>query len=258
MFEIDKNSFGEFVAERRKAKGYTQKDLADKLFVSDKAVSKWERGISMPDISLLVPLADILEVSVTELLEGRKLDRTSEMNTEHVETLVKKALTLSEDTPEKQKERQKRNAVIFFSCALFTALEICVGTWSSSKIGVDAFFENFLILEALSFGFGIYLWLFIKERLPVYYDENNINTYSDGVFRMHVPGVHFNNSNWPHVVKYLRNWSLITMLTVPMIYLLLLIVIPNIENCHGIQMRVLILYLAGLFVPIYIVGKKYE
>lgn len=48
------------------------------------------------------------------------------------------------------------------------------------------------------------------------------------------------------------------MLTVPMIYLLLLIVIPNIENCHGIQMCVLILYLAGLFVPIYIVGKKYE
>ena len=44
MFEIDKNSLGEFVAERRKAKGYTQKDLADKLFVSDKAVSKWERG----------------------------------------------------------------------------------------------------------------------------------------------------------------------------------------------------------------------
>ena len=44
MFEIDKNSFGEFVAERRKAKVYTQKDLADKLFVSDKAVSKWERG----------------------------------------------------------------------------------------------------------------------------------------------------------------------------------------------------------------------
>ena len=46
MFEIDKEAFGAFLAEQRKAKGYTQKTLAEKLFVSDKAVSKWERGVS--------------------------------------------------------------------------------------------------------------------------------------------------------------------------------------------------------------------
>ena len=71
MFEMDKTSFGKFLAEQRKSKGYTQKMLAEKLYVSDKAVSKWERGLSMPDISLLIPLSAILEVSVTELLEGR-------------------------------------------------------------------------------------------------------------------------------------------------------------------------------------------
>ena len=68
MFEINKNTFGEFLAAQRKEKGYTQKELAARLFVSDKAVSKWERGLSMPDISLLMPLADILDVTVTELL----------------------------------------------------------------------------------------------------------------------------------------------------------------------------------------------
>ena len=74
MFEINKSAFGTFLTERRKEKGYTQKELAAKLFISDKAVSKWERALSMPDISLLIPLAEILDVSVTELLEGRKLD----------------------------------------------------------------------------------------------------------------------------------------------------------------------------------------
>ena len=66
MFEIDKKTFGIFLAEQRKAKGFTQRELAEKLFISDKAVSKWERGLSMPDISLLVPLAELLDVSVTE------------------------------------------------------------------------------------------------------------------------------------------------------------------------------------------------
>ena len=127
MFEIDKAAFGAFLAEQRKAKGYTQKELAEKLFISDKAVSKWERGLSMPDISLLVPLAEILDVSVTELLQGKKLDRASEMKPEQVENIVKKALALSEDTPEKTGVRKKRNALILGACALAAAAELAVG-----------------------------------------------------------------------------------------------------------------------------------
>ena len=46
MYEIDKSKFGAFVAQLRKEKGYTQKELAEKLFISDKAVSKWETGVS--------------------------------------------------------------------------------------------------------------------------------------------------------------------------------------------------------------------
>ena len=51
MFRIDNQKFGAFVAELRREKGMTQKELAERLFVSDKAVSKWERGLSLPDIS---------------------------------------------------------------------------------------------------------------------------------------------------------------------------------------------------------------
>ena len=59
MFEIDKQRFGKFVAELRKEKGVTQKELAKELFISDKAISKWETGVSIPDTALLVPLAKL-------------------------------------------------------------------------------------------------------------------------------------------------------------------------------------------------------
>lgn len=70
---MDNNKTGRFIAERRKELGYNQKDLAEKLNVTDKAVSKWETGRSAPDVSMLIPLADTLGVSVTELLNGEKI-----------------------------------------------------------------------------------------------------------------------------------------------------------------------------------------
>ena len=70
--QISNEKFGLFVTELRKKKNLTQKDLAEKLYVSDKTVSKWERGLSMPNVVLLIPIADILDVTVTELLRGEK------------------------------------------------------------------------------------------------------------------------------------------------------------------------------------------
>lgn len=258
MFEIDKEAFGTFLSEQRKAKGFTQKMLAEKLFVSDKAVSKWERGLSMPDISLLIPLADILEVSVTELLEGRKLDHTSEMDTDQVEVLVKKALSLSEDSPEKDTTRLKKHAAVFGCYIVVVLLELVLGIYALSRTGIDRLSSSLLILEVMSICFGIYFWFFMKDRLPAYYDENKIHFFSDGIFRMHVAGVHFNNSNWPHIVKALRAWTVITMVTVPLFCLLLSAPASGFWWSFMIQNVVLVLYLAGMFVPMYVIGKKYE
>ena len=63
---------GAFIRDRRLQLGMTQQQLADKLNVTDKAVSKWERSVSCPDITILRELADALEVSVTELLAGER------------------------------------------------------------------------------------------------------------------------------------------------------------------------------------------
>ena len=65
---------GRFIAERRKKANLTQMQLADKLGITDKAISKWERGIAMPDTSIMLELCDILCISVNELLSGEKIN----------------------------------------------------------------------------------------------------------------------------------------------------------------------------------------
>ena len=67
---MDAKRIGDYIAQKRKEVKLSQKDLAELLHITDKAISKWERGLSFPDISLLIPLADILKVSLYDLLTG--------------------------------------------------------------------------------------------------------------------------------------------------------------------------------------------
>ena len=69
---MDNEKVGKFILELRKSRQMTQKELAERLNISDKAVSKWERGLSYPDIELLSPLSDILGITTTELLNGER------------------------------------------------------------------------------------------------------------------------------------------------------------------------------------------
>ena len=71
---MDQIKIGRFIAERRKKAGLTQMQLAEKLGITDKAISKWERGIAMPDTSIMLKLCDVLGISVNELLSGEKID----------------------------------------------------------------------------------------------------------------------------------------------------------------------------------------
>ena len=70
---MDQIKIGKFIAEERKAKKYTQRELADKLSISDKTISKWETGNGFPEVSLLLPLCNELEITVNELLSGERL-----------------------------------------------------------------------------------------------------------------------------------------------------------------------------------------
>ena len=71
---MDQLKIGKFIAECRKQKGLTQMQLSEKLGITDKAISKWERGISMPDVSIMLEVCGILGISVNELLSGEKIN----------------------------------------------------------------------------------------------------------------------------------------------------------------------------------------
>ena len=73
---MDQKQIGKFIAERRRAQNLTQRQLADALSISDKTISKWECGNGLPEVSLMLPLCEKLDINVNELLSGECLSET--------------------------------------------------------------------------------------------------------------------------------------------------------------------------------------
>ena len=72
---MDQIRIGKFIAETRKSKNLTQRQLADALCISDKTISKWECGKGLPEASLMLPLCNALEITVNDLLSGEKVSK---------------------------------------------------------------------------------------------------------------------------------------------------------------------------------------
>ncbi len=91
---MNPEKIGKFIAECRKEKNLTQEQLASKLGITKNAVSKWERGLSLMDMSLLQPLSNILNVSINEILAGEKIDNKNieKVSNENILNLTKKEL----------------------------------------------------------------------------------------------------------------------------------------------------------------------
>lgn len=254
MQELDKEKCGAFIAQLRKQKGMTQKQLAQELMLSDKAISKWERGLSMPDISVLIPLSKILNITTTELLCGERMEAET-MAIKDVEQVVSNAISLSDQEDNTQKKKlRKQHITIFLICVLAVLLE----TLLLFEIGytLEMLSLDILVVELLSLIFGAWFGLFAKEKLPAYYDQNQISAYSDGIFRMNVPGVHFNNSNWPHILTVGRVWMQLSAVIFPIIYLIISQL--SISMWRYLRLPLQLTVFIGFFIAVYVVGKKYE
>lgn len=117
---MDKTQLGAFIAENRRALGLTQKDLAARLHVTDKAVSKWERGLSYPDVTLLEPLADALGLNLTELMSCTP--HTEATGETQKEQAMKDVLQLSADSVVSTRKKGRRwIAVLAAVCLLLAA-----------------------------------------------------------------------------------------------------------------------------------------
>ncbi len=129
---MDANKFGCFVAERRKELKMTQKDLAAKIQVTDKAVSKWERGLGFPDINTIEYLADALNVSIIELMK-------SERETENVaidKSVVVDVLDMAEKEVQKKQNRILMILVVTtFLCALVEMLQSI--DWNARELAMS-------------------------------------------------------------------------------------------------------------------------
>ncbi|MBQ2927793.1 MAG: helix-turn-helix transcriptional regulator [Oscillospiraceae bacterium] len=252
MYEINKEAFGSFVAALRKEKGLTQKELADRLYISNKAVSKWETGVTIPDTALLVPLAEALGVTVTELL---KCQRLTQEESRQSEELVKTVIQLSEGEPQKYRSDRWKRGLQLLLCGLAGAAEI----WLMLLYGYqwEEISQALLTIMVLMAVFGSYFCVFAKERLPDYYDRQRISSFSDGFLRMNIPGVYFNNSNWPYIVRVVQLWATIGLTGSPALYFLFRQLFPGFVSSVWVYI-LLLLTLGGMFIPIVILARKYE
>jgi transcriptional regulator with XRE-family HTH domain len=120
---MDANKTGMLIAAKRKEKGMTQKELAEKLHISNKAVSRWETGAGFPDVSLLEPLSQALGVTVTELLSGVAEAQPGE------ELVVESTRHFSREI----KENRKKYRWLLFAAALVAAAAVWVALTSAGK-----------------------------------------------------------------------------------------------------------------------------
>ena len=116
---MDPKKTGMIILEARKRLKMTQKDLADKLYVSDKAVSKWERGLCFPDISVLIPLTEILNISLYDLLRGEKV------NKKEVEETLKNTINYSNSEINRKKKKYITiSSIIIFIIVLISIMSV--------------------------------------------------------------------------------------------------------------------------------------
>lgn len=129
---MDAEKFGRFVADRRKNLNMTQKDLAAKIQVTDKAVSKWERGLGFPDINTIEVLAAALDVSITELMKS-EITNANAVAEETVDNVIQIAKT----------DIEERHRIIIYTFAVTTVLISILETllsinWNADELQIQA------------------------------------------------------------------------------------------------------------------------
>lgn len=152
---MDIKDMGNRIYEARKNAHYTQRQLADLINVSDKAISKWERGVGCPDISLLVPLSDALHISVNELMGGTDLDNPSEED----KTIdpMKNMIAYAKEKTMENKEHILQTLYIVVSMGLLMAIGICL---LIEYTFMEGFFWSIIATSSM-----IYAWFIISALL---------------------------------------------------------------------------------------------
>lgn len=141
---MDQIKTGRFIAQRRRALGLTQRELAEQLDVSDKTISKWECGNGMPEVSLMLPLCKTLGISVNELLSGETLDDASYQT--HAEENMMNLM--------KEREENKRKLILEVVVVFITLLAGITLIMVASYVDLETWQRVLLTAIALVVIFG--------------------------------------------------------------------------------------------------------
>ena len=157
---MDQIKIGRFIAKCRKEAGLTQAQLAEKLLITDRAVSKWERAKSMPDSSIMLELCEILGISVNELLTGERIDMT-DYNKQAELNLIKL---------QKQKEKSDRllltaEVVICVICTIVLVASILATAYVDFGIWAKV---SVILISVILFLIGVTFCILIETKAGYY------------------------------------------------------------------------------------------
>ena len=137
---MDQIRIGKFIANARKEKGMTQRELADTLLISDKTISKWECGKGLPEVSLMIPLCEALNITVNDLLSG---ERISELN--YKKRAEENMMNLMEEN-----QKNKKIWMAGMICAIITVIAVCSLVVIASYIEMHIAIRILVILLAFA------------------------------------------------------------------------------------------------------------
>ena len=159
---MDQKKIGAFITQCRKEKNLTQMQLAERLEITNQAVSKWENGRGMPDVSLLQPLCNVLGISLNELFSGEHISAEEYKGKaeENISNLFK----------EKQIANLKPVKYLFSICANVTLLVAVI----ELAVGLVGNFFNSTILKAMLINVSVWLILLLASMSKLLYDKKKL------------------------------------------------------------------------------------
>lgn len=179
---MDQIKTGQFIAKKRKAKGLTQARLAEMLGITDRAVSKWERGISMPDSSIMLELCEILNITVNELLTGEDIEMKN-----YDKAAEKNLLELKKQNEDYAKSMLRYETFIGILSTVVFLISIMTASLVDMKIGIRI---ALIAFGSIIFVIGIANALRI-EQTAGYYEcaechHKYVPSYKNVFFAMHL------------------------------------------------------------------------
>ena len=180
------------------------------------------------------------------------MEQDNALNTAQAEQVVKTAVPYSEEEQTRAYHKKSKWRII----CVVSLMAACVELLLSYQGGYVT--TGMIVSVGLGAIFTIYFCFLVKEKLPVYYDENRICVYTDGLFEMNIPGLAFNNNNWGKILKAVRIWAVTLILAYPVTGYIESLILTGLWLDITDLILALSLCPGGLFIPVYIVGKKYE